>query len=147
MKTPSKQPPSQASPAFGMLLGATAGFLVRDLAVESFASLWLVGAGVGLVLWMLGLRKLVVLATVALALGWSVVALTSVAAQLATGLIRREPPVKADAVFVFASRLQADGEPTPAALSQPASRSSQGGESSVCPTRRGRSRHQAPEID
>jgi uncharacterized SAM-binding protein YcdF (DUF218 family) len=106
------------SAAVGMAIGAAAGFLVRDLVVESLASLWLFGALAGLLLWRTRLRRGLLLLTVALAIAWSVVALTPVAAQLGRGLVRRDSVQKADAIFVFASRLQADGDPTPAALSR-----------------------------
>lgn len=106
------------SATVGIAVGAVAGFLVRDLAVESLASLWFFGALAGFLLWRSRLRLAFLFATVGLALAWSVVALTPVAAELGKGLVRRDPLQKADAVFVFASRLQADGDPTPTALSR-----------------------------
>ena len=52
------------------------------------------------------------------ALLWSVVAFTPLTPWLAEGLVRRDRVEAADAVFVFASRVQEDGDPTSDAMSR-----------------------------
>ncbi len=49
---------------------------------------------------------------------WGVVAFTSLTPWLADGLVRRDRIEAADAVFVFASRVQPDGDPTTDAMSR-----------------------------
>jgi uncharacterized SAM-binding protein YcdF (DUF218 family) len=56
--------------------------------------------------------------TLAVALVWLLVALTPVTTWLAGGLVRRDVPAPAAAVFVFSSRVQTDGEPTATALAR-----------------------------
>ena len=58
------------------------------------------------------------LAVALLALLWSVVAFTPLTSWLAEGLVRRDRVEAADAVFVFASRVQEDGDPTSDAMSR-----------------------------
>jgi uncharacterized SAM-binding protein YcdF (DUF218 family) len=53
-----------------------------------------------------------------LALLWLVVAFTPLTSWLAEGLVRRDPVENADAVFVFSSRIQEDGDPTTNAMSR-----------------------------
>ena len=53
-----------------------------------------------------------------LAATWLIVAFTPLVSRMADGLVRRDPVRDADAVFVFGSRLQADGEPTADAMSR-----------------------------
>jgi len=99
-------------------VGATAGFLGRDLLTDSFASLWLAAAAVGVLFWRTRLRPVLLAVAIALAVLWLSVAFTPLAARLARGLTRRDTVGPADAVLVLSSRLQADGEPTTAALSR-----------------------------
>jgi uncharacterized SAM-binding protein YcdF (DUF218 family) len=104
--------------AVGMAVGATAGFFLRDLAVESFASLWLPAALAGALLWITPLRRLLAFGTLGLGALWLMAAFTPLTAQFAAGLVRRDPVRQADAVLVLSSRLQADGDPTSPALSR-----------------------------
>ncbi len=55
---------------------------------------------------------------VVLLAAWLAAAFTPLVPALASGLVRRDAPEAADAVFVFASRLQEDGEATSASLSR-----------------------------
>jgi uncharacterized SAM-binding protein YcdF (DUF218 family) len=98
-------------------VGATAGFLARDLITE-FASLWLPAAALGGVFWRTRFKPLMIAAVVTLAALWLSVAFTPLAALLARGLTRRDTVGPADAVLVLSSRLQKDGELTAPALSR-----------------------------
>jgi len=69
-------------------------------------------------LWGTRLRPVLSAAAVALALLWIAVGFTPFVAWLGDGLPRRDPPAAADAVFVSASNLQLDGEPTATALAR-----------------------------
>ncbi len=109
----------------GLAAGSLAGLIVADLNLPSLVSyfgdrtnLVPVIALIGAVLWLTPLRRLVG-AAVALLVGlWLVVAFTPLTSWLAEGLARRDPVQDADAVFVFSSRVQEDGEPTPDAMSR-----------------------------
>jgi uncharacterized SAM-binding protein YcdF (DUF218 family) len=102
-----------------------AALLVRDLGLPTlisypydYLSLSLALVPVGVIGWMTRLRIPFAALTGALVLVWSVVAFTPVCAWMVDDLVRRDRPERADAVFVLASRLQADGDPTTAALSR-----------------------------
>jgi len=109
----------------GLLAGALAGLIAVDLGLPSLVSWtsdrsYLVPAAValGAFLWLTPLRRLVGGAVVLLALSWAVVSFTPVTAWLVDGLVRRDPISAADAVYVFASRVQDDGDPTSDAMSR-----------------------------
>jgi uncharacterized SAM-binding protein YcdF (DUF218 family) len=109
----------------GLASGALVGVLALDLDFPSIVSFWgdrtfLVPAAavLGALLWLTPLRRLVAVTTVALALLWLACSYTPLVPWLAQGLVRRDTPQPADAVFVFGSRLQADGEPTSEAMSR-----------------------------
>jgi uncharacterized SAM-binding protein YcdF (DUF218 family) len=110
----------------GFAVGALVGFLLRELDAPGLVSYWgdrtpflVVPAAGGAALWALRpARRLLAAAAATLAALWLVVAYTPLCAHLARGLVRRDPPAAADAVFVLASRLQADGDPTTAAMSR-----------------------------
>jgi uncharacterized SAM-binding protein YcdF (DUF218 family) len=70
------------------------------------------------VLWLTPLRRLVATAAGLLAVLWLAVAFTPLTAWLADGLVRRDAVQPADAVFVFGSRVQEDGDPTTDAMSR-----------------------------
>jgi uncharacterized SAM-binding protein YcdF (DUF218 family) len=72
----------------------------------------------GALAWLTPLRKPVGLTVALLALLWSVVAFTPLTSWLAEGLVRRDRLEAADAVFVFGSRIQEDGDPTTDAMSR-----------------------------
>lgn len=111
--------------AVGLCAGALLAMLVVDLNLPSLVSYlgdrsYLVpsiAVAVAL-LWMTPLRRLVVAAVVVAAVLWLAVAFTPLTAWLADGLVRRDPVGPADAVFVFGSRIQEDGDPTSDAMSR-----------------------------
>lgn len=109
----------------GLVVGALAGFLILDLGLPSLVSYWgersvfVPGAAlVGAVLGLTPLRRLAAGAVGLLVGLWFVVAYTPVTSWMAEGLVRRDPVQAADAVFVFGSRVQLDGDPTAAAMSR-----------------------------
>ncbi len=109
----------------GLAVGAVAGFVVVDLNLPSLVSyygdrsylLLAVAATCG-VAWLTPLRWLAGAGALALAALWLAVCFTPLTARLAEGLVRRDPIENADAVFVFASRVQEDGDPTTDAMSR-----------------------------
>jgi uncharacterized SAM-binding protein YcdF (DUF218 family) len=109
----------------GLMAGALAGLIVADLNLPSLVSYfgdrtYLVPpiAVLGALLWLTPLRRAAGVVVVVLALLWLAVAFTPVTSWLAEGLVRRDPAEAADAVFVFASRVQEDGDPTTDAMSR-----------------------------
>ena len=114
-----------AAAGTGLCVGALLGVLSTDLDLPALVSftrdrtvLVLAVAVAGGLLWLTPLRKLLAVATIAVAALWLVVAFTPLVAWMADGLVRRDPVRPADAVFVFGSRLQTDGEPTADAMSR-----------------------------
>jgi uncharacterized SAM-binding protein YcdF (DUF218 family) len=108
---------TRSSPLFGLAAGALAGLIIDDLGLASTVSFWgdfgplIVGCALGCaLLWTTPLRRLVGLAVTALAILWLLVAFTPLTARLADGLVRRDPPAVADAVFVNASSIHPTGE-------------------------------------
>jgi uncharacterized SAM-binding protein YcdF (DUF218 family) len=77
-----------------------------------------VAAAAAALLWRTRLRRLLAAAAVALAALWLAVAFTPLVRWMADGLVRRDPLRDADAVFVFGSRLQTDGDPSGEAMSR-----------------------------
>jgi uncharacterized SAM-binding protein YcdF (DUF218 family) len=109
----------------GLAVGAVAGFVVVDLNLPSLVSffgdrsyLLLVIAAISGLGWLTPLRRLVVAGTLLLVALWLGVCFTPLTSRLAEGLVRRDAVENADAVFVFASRIQEDGEPTTDAMSR-----------------------------
>jgi len=109
----------------GLTAGALAGLVVADLNLASLVSYfgdrtYLVPpiAALGALLWLTPLRRLAGAAVALLALLWLVVSFTPMTSWLAEGLVRRDAIEAADAVFVFASRVQEDGDPTTDAMSR-----------------------------
>jgi len=99
--------------------------VILDLGLPSLVSFWGERSGlvpgaalVGAVLWITPLRRLAGLAVGLLLALWLVVAYTPVTGWMAEGLVRRDPVQAADAVFVFGSRVQLDGDPTTDAMSR-----------------------------
>ena len=109
----------------GLLAGALAGLIVVDLDLPSLVS-WYgdrsylvpVAAVLGALLWLTPLRRVTGVAVALLALLWGVVAFTPLTSWLADGLVRRDRVEAADAVFVFGSWIQEDGDPTADAMSR-----------------------------
>ena len=102
----------------GLAVGAVAGFVVGDLNFPTLLSLpsergylFAGSALLGLLLWRGMLRHVVALGTALLVLLWLAVSFTPLTARLADGLVRRDAIADADAVFVFASKMQQDGDP------------------------------------
>ena len=109
----------------GLAAGALAGLIVVDLGLPSLVSFfgdrtYLVplAAALNALLWLTPLRRIAGAAVGVLALLWLAVAFTPVTSWLAEGLVRRDPVEAADVVFVFASRVQEDGDPTTDAMSR-----------------------------
>ena len=109
----------------GIALGAIAGFVVGDLNLATllsqpgergytFAAACLVGA----LLWPTRLRRLLAAGTGLLVLLWLLASYSPLTAWMARGLVRSDAVQDADAVFVFASRIQEDGDPTTDAMSR-----------------------------
>lgn len=109
----------------GLLAGGMVGLIVLDLDLAAVASFWgdaspvvpacAVGFAVG---WRSRARRLLAAGTGVAALLWLAVALTPLVDWLASDLVREDRLSSADAVFVFGSRLQDDGEPTGAAATR-----------------------------
>ncbi len=105
--------------AVGLAIGGLLGLMAVDLDLPSLVSFWAdrsflvpaVAVACAL-LWLTPARRLLAVGTAALALCWLAVAFTPLVAWMANGLVRRDALRSGDAVFVFASRLQSDGEPT-----------------------------------
>jgi uncharacterized SAM-binding protein YcdF (DUF218 family) len=113
----------------GLFFGAALGFLFGLLAKElDFATLVsfhgdrtlviLPCLGMGALLGLARLERLLVLAATAGVCLWLLVALTPLTGWMGEGLVRKEPPAKADAVFVLASGLQPDGDLSSVAMSR-----------------------------
>lgn len=109
----------------GLVAGALAGFVILDLSLPSLVSYWgershiVPGAAlVGALLWLTPLRRLAAVGVGLLVALWLVVVYTPVTARMAEGLVRRDRVQAADAVFVFGSRIQDDGDPTTDAMSR-----------------------------
>jgi uncharacterized SAM-binding protein YcdF (DUF218 family) len=114
-----------AAAGTGLCVGALVGLLAVDIDLTSLVSytrdrtpLVLAAGVVGALLWLTPLRRLLALALALLAALWLTVAFTPLVAWLADGLVRSDRVRDADAVFVFGSRLQTDGEPTQDAMSR-----------------------------
>lgn len=109
----------------GLSLGALAGLVALDLELLALVSFWgdrsfLVPASavVGALLGLTPLRRLVVWAAGLLLVLWLAVAYTPLTTRLAEGLVRRDEPQAADAVFVFGSGIQEDGDPSVDSMSR-----------------------------
>ena len=111
--------------AIGVALGLLAGLVVKELDLMMLVSYWgprapmvLVITVLAAALYLTRARALVVGVVAALALLWVAVALTPLDARLLEGLLRADAPANADAVFVFSSSLQPDGEPSSEAMTR-----------------------------
>ncbi len=111
--------------ATGAAVGALAGFFVRELDLLALFSYWgdhawLVVAGcvVGALAWGTPLRAGILTAVTILGALFLIVAFTPVTRAMGDGLARRDVLEKTDGVFVLASALQTDGEPTAPALAR-----------------------------
>lgn len=109
----------------GLTAGSLAGLVVVDLRLPSLVSWngdasYLVPAAavLGALVWLTPLRRVTGVSVALLGLLWLLVAFTPLTSWLARGLVRRDRVEAADAVFVFASRIQEDGDPTTDAMSR-----------------------------
>jgi uncharacterized SAM-binding protein YcdF (DUF218 family) len=107
------------------MAGALAGIVISDLGLTSTVSFWgdpgplvVIAALGGALLWTTGLRRLFGAAVALLGVLWLLVAFTPLVGFLANGLIRRDPPGPADAVFVTASSVHPSGELTATSMSR-----------------------------
>jgi len=110
---------------FGAALGFLLGLVAKELDLTTVISFHgdraLVvssSAAMGALLGLVGLGKLLVVAASAGISLWLVVAFTPLTRWMGEPLVRRDPLQKADAVFVLASGLQADGDLSTAAMSR-----------------------------
>ena len=108
-----------------MAAGGLAGFLAVDLGLPSLVSWWkdwtyivVAAAFIGAAVWLTPLRRLGVLAVGLLAALWLAVAFGPLTAWMSDGLVRRDPLQAGDAVFVFGSSVQPDGDPSPNSMSR-----------------------------
>jgi uncharacterized SAM-binding protein YcdF (DUF218 family) len=109
----------------GLVAGALAGLFAIDLDLPSLVSYfgdrtYLVppAAVLGALLWLTPARRATGAVVALLGLLWLAVSFTALTSWLADGLVRRDRVEAADAVFVFASRVQEDGDPTSDAMSR-----------------------------
>jgi uncharacterized SAM-binding protein YcdF (DUF218 family) len=109
----------------GMALGALAGLVVIQLRLPALFSFWDTTARFVVVAALAGALaaaargwRLLIAVTGALSGLWLVVAFTPLVANLAPGTERFDADESGDAVFVFSSGLQVDGEPTSAAMAR-----------------------------
>jgi uncharacterized SAM-binding protein YcdF (DUF218 family) len=107
----------------GAALGFTCGLFVRELGLAAVLSyhkgpfLLILGFGIaGALLGLTPLRRALPVSVAALVALWLIVALSPLTRLLSDGLVRRDPPGPADAVFVLASDLQIDGDLTSTSL-------------------------------
>lgn len=103
----------------GVIAGGLVGALGRELDLPSVVSYWsdrqvlvVAAAVLGGLLALTRLRPLLHVVLVVTAALWLAVCFTPLTALLARGLVRSDPVVPADAVFVFGSRIQSDGDPS-----------------------------------
>jgi uncharacterized SAM-binding protein YcdF (DUF218 family) len=111
--------------AFGAALGLVSGFLARDLDLTTLVSfsgdrmiLLPIGLILGSVCAVTRLRRLLYAGVAALALLWVLVAYSPLSRLLITGLVRNDALRAADAVLVFSSNIQDDGDPTSVQLAR-----------------------------
>lgn len=115
----------RGSLAVGFAVGGLIGLLALELDLATLVSYWESRAPLAVVvalacalLWRTRLKALLVLVAAGLSALWLAVAFTPLCARLADGLVRRDQVEPADAVFVFGSSLQLDGDPMPEAMSR-----------------------------
>jgi uncharacterized SAM-binding protein YcdF (DUF218 family) len=116
----------------GGTLGLALGLLASDLNLGAMFSMWgdstpvvMIAGALGALLgllpvrpWVQGVRTAVGAVTFALVLLWLLVVVTPLTGVVLKPLCRRDPLVRADAIFVLRYHLQADGEPTTPAMSR-----------------------------
>lgn len=115
----------RAAIATGLALGGSVGLIAIDLDLPALVSFWgddsllaVAIAAAFAIASLTPLRRWLAALALAAAVLWLAVAFTPLTRVLAEGLVRRDPLRSADAVFVFGSRVQSDGEPTSDAMSR-----------------------------
>ena len=106
-------------------MGALVGFMGTDLGLPSLVSWWkdwtwivLASSVVGAAVWLTPLRRVGILAAGLVAALWLAVVFTPLTRWMSEGLVRQDPLQAGDAVFVFGSSVQPDGEPTTKSMSR-----------------------------
>lgn len=110
---------------YGFLCGAVSGLIVKDLELTMLLSYWKPRAPVvvaiilvSAALFLTRFRWLVATGTVLLLALWATVAFGPLSTAIQRYDTREDRLVNADAIFVFASSVQRDGEPTTLAMSR-----------------------------
>src|SRR3990172_660542 len=110
---------------FGGALGFLLGLVAKELDFATLVSFWgdrtlivLSSTAVGALLGVARFERLLVVAAAAAVSLWILVAFTPLTHWMGEPLVRREPPRKADAVFVLASGVQPDGDLSTVAMSR-----------------------------
>jgi len=111
--------------SFGAALGFLLGLVAKELDFATLVSfsgdralIVLSSTAIGTLLGLARFERLLVVAAAAGTSLWLLVAFTRLTGRMGEALVRRDPLQKADAVFVLASGLQADGELSTAAMSR-----------------------------
>lgn len=111
--------------AEGALCGALLGFVSKELRLKALLSLWgpaaplvPMGMALGVLLSLTRLKRLLGWLTGGALLLWLVVAFLPLTPSLVQGLGRADPVTSADAIYVLASRMQTDGDPSDVAESR-----------------------------
>jgi uncharacterized SAM-binding protein YcdF (DUF218 family) len=111
--------------AVGLTVGGVVGLMANHLSLPGIVSyggprgpIVVASAVLGGLLWGTRLRPLLAVGAIGLAALWLAVGFTPLTAWMTEGLPRRDPVGDADAVFVSASNLQQDGDPTANALAR-----------------------------
>jgi uncharacterized SAM-binding protein YcdF (DUF218 family) len=106
-------------------MGGLIGLLGHELDLRVFISYWkdelilvVAAALAGALLWRTRLKPLLAAAAGLLAVVWMAAAFSPLCAWLSRDLVRRDPPVAADAIFVLSSSLQNDGDLTSSSMSR-----------------------------
>ena len=110
---------------FGAALGFLVGLVAKELDFATAISLWvertlvvLAFTAMGALLGLARFERLLVVAAAGCISLWLLVAFTPLTSWMGETLVRRDPLQKADAVFVLASSIQADGDLSTAAMSR-----------------------------
>ena len=110
---------------FGAALGFILGLVAKELDFATLLSFWgdralivLFSTATGALLGLARFERLLVVAAAAAVSLWVIVAFTPLTHWMGAPLVRKDPLQKADAVFVLASGLQADGDLSTAAMSR-----------------------------
>jgi uncharacterized SAM-binding protein YcdF (DUF218 family) len=125
MKSPSPANRTTSSLALVVrcsLCGALIGLICKELHLQALLSIWRpagplvpIGMALGALLSLTRLEKMIRWLAAGTLLLWLLVAFSPLTRWLAKGLLRADTLTSADAIYVLASRMQADGDPSDAA--------------------------------